>query len=118
MTVVHRRYHALLEVSNILNSQRKMDDLWQACTECIKEVISWERAGVLLYAPEEDGFRFHALETNMPKRVLQRGAIIREAAVRWDGFMTIRRSMFGLTCSSTKCSSKISIMRRKVSAEW
>jgi len=85
MTVVHRRYHALLEVSNILNSQRKMDDLWQACTECIKEVISWERAGVLLYAPEEDGFRFHALETNIPKRVLQRGAIIPRSgsAVGW-----------------------------------
>ncbi len=85
MTVVHRRYHALLEVSNVLNSQRKMDSLWQACTECIKEVISWERAGVLLYVPEEDGFRFHALETNMPKRVLQRGAIIPRAgsAVGW-----------------------------------
>ncbi len=85
MTVVHRRYHALLEVSNVLNSQRQMDSLWQACTECIKEVVSWERAGVLLYAPEEDGFRFHALETNMPKRVLQRGAIIPRAgsAVGW-----------------------------------
>ena len=85
MTVVHRRYHALLEVSNVLNSQRKMDSLWQACTECIKEVISWERAGVLLYVPEEDGFRFHALETNIPKRVLQRGAIIPRAgsAVGW-----------------------------------
>lgn len=85
MTAVHRRYHALLEVSNVLNSQRKMDSLWQACTECIKEVVSWERAGVLLYAPEEDGFRFHALETNMPKRVLQRGTIIPRSgsAVGW-----------------------------------
>ncbi len=85
MTAVHRRYHALLEVSNVLNSQRKMDSLWQACTECVKEVVSWERAGVLLYAPEEDGFRFHALETNMPKRVLQRGTIIPRSgsAVGW-----------------------------------
>lgn len=85
MTAIHRRYHALLEVSNVLNSQRKMDSLWQACTERIKEVVSWERAGVLLYAPEEDGFRFHALETNMPKRMLQRGTIIPRAgsAVGW-----------------------------------
>lgn len=84
-TMVHRRYHALLEVSNVLNSQRKMDSLWQACTECIKQVIPWERAGVLLYAQGEDGFRFHALETNMPKRVLQRGTIIPRAgsAVGW-----------------------------------
>lgn len=85
MAAVQRRYRALLEVSNVLNSQRKMDSLWQACTECIKDVVSWERAGVLLYAPEEDGFRFHALETNMPKRVLQRGAIIPRtgSAVGW-----------------------------------
>lgn len=27
---VHRRYHALLEVSNVLNSQREMDSLWRA----------------------------------------------------------------------------------------
>ena len=51
MTAVHRRYHALLDVSNVLNSQRQMESLWQACTECIKAVVTWERAGVLLYAP-------------------------------------------------------------------
>ncbi|ULA64401.1 MAG: Formate hydrogenlyase transcriptional activator [Nitrospira sp.] len=85
MTAIHRRYHALLEVSNVLNSQREMDSLWQTCAECIKEVVSWERAGVLLYTPEEDGFRFHALETNMPKLVLQRGTVIPRtgSAVGW-----------------------------------
>ncbi len=83
--MIHRRYHALLEVSNVLNSQREMDSLWQACTERIKDVVPWERAGVLLYAPDEDGFRFHALETAVSKRVLQRGTIIPRAgsAVGW-----------------------------------
>lgn len=83
--MIHRRYHALLEVSNALNSQREMDSLWQACTERIKDVVPWERAGVLLYVPDEDGFRFHALETAVPKRVLQRGTIIPRAgsAVGW-----------------------------------
>lgn len=83
--MIHRRYHALLEVSNVLNSQRGMDGLWQACTERIKDVVPWERAGVLLYVPEEDGFRFHALETAVPKRVLQRGTIIPRtgSAVGW-----------------------------------
>jgi len=85
MTEVYRRYRALLEVSNVLNSQREMDSLWRACTERIKEVVPWERAGVLLYAPEEDGFRFHALETSIPKRVLQRDTIIPRtgSAVGW-----------------------------------
>ena len=63
MNQVHRRYRALLEVSNVLNSQREMEGLWQASTAYIKDVVPWERAGVLLYAPDEDGFRFHALET-------------------------------------------------------
>ena len=85
MSHVYQRYRTLLEVSNVLNSQREMDSLWQACTELIKDVVPWERAGVLLYVQEEDGFRFHALETNMPKRVLQRGSIIPRvgSAVGW-----------------------------------
>lgn len=85
MNHVYQRYRTLLEVSNVLNSQREMDSLWQACTDLIKDVVPWERAGVLLYVQEEDGFRFHALETNMPKRVLQRGTIIPRvgSAVGW-----------------------------------
>jgi formate hydrogenlyase transcriptional activator len=85
MTQIHRRYHALLKISNVLNSQREMDSLWRACTECIKEVVPWERAGVLLYVPEDDGFRFHALETSLPKRVLEFGSVIPRAgsAVGW-----------------------------------
>ena len=44
MTEVHRRYRALLEVSNVLNSQREMDSLWEACTERIKEVVPvWKK---------------------------------------------------------------------------
>ncbi len=85
MTEVHRRYRAFLDVSNALNSQREIDSLWEACTERIKDVVPWERAGVLLYVPDQDAFRFHALETALPKRVLQRGAMIpREgSAVGW-----------------------------------
>ena len=85
MTEIYRRYRALLEVSNVLNSQREMESLWQACAERIKEVVPWERAGVLLYVPQEDGFRFHALETSIPKRVLQRDAVIPRtgSAVGW-----------------------------------
>jgi formate hydrogenlyase transcriptional activator len=85
MTQVDRRYHALLEVTNVLNSQRDMESLWRACTEQIKDVVPWERAGILLYVPEHDEFRFHALETSMQKRVLQRDASIPRvgSAVGW-----------------------------------
>lgn len=85
MNQVHRRYRALLEVSNVLNSQREMEGLWQASTAYIKDVVPWERAGVLLYAPDEDGFRFHALETSLSKRVLDRATLIPRvgSAVGW-----------------------------------
>ncbi len=79
MISVHRRYQALLDVTNVLNSQREMERLRQACTDCIKSVVPWERAGLLLYVPEEDGFRFYALETTMPKRVLERETVIPRA---------------------------------------
>jgi formate hydrogenlyase transcriptional activator len=85
MPEVHRRYRALLDVLSLLNSRREMDSLWEACIERLKEVVPCERAGVLLYVLEQDAFRFHALETDLPKRVLQRGALIPRAgsAVGW-----------------------------------
>lgn len=78
-------YRALLAVTNVLNSQRDTDSLWRAITEQIRKVLSWERAGITLYHPETDSFRFHAVETSMPNRVLQRDAVIPKvgSAVGW-----------------------------------
>ncbi|MDR4501833.1 MAG: sigma 54-interacting transcriptional regulator [Nitrospirales bacterium] len=59
-------YRKLLEVSNILNSQRNSDSFWHAITSNIKDVIPWERAGITLYDPDIDAFRFYAVETSMP----------------------------------------------------
>jgi formate hydrogenlyase transcriptional activator len=85
MNRVDLRYRALLEVTNVLNSQRDMESLWRTITERIKQVIQWERAGILLYEAGSDSFRFHAVETSMPTRVLQRDAIIPRvgSAVGW-----------------------------------
>lgn len=78
-------YRALLAVTNVLNSQRDTDSLWRAITEHIKQVVPWERAGVTLYGPESDSFRFYAVETSMSTRVLQRDAVIPRvgSAVGW-----------------------------------
>ncbi|MDT7043215.1 sigma-54-dependent Fis family transcriptional regulator [Candidatus Nitronereus thalassa] len=64
--VVERFYQTLLEVTNILNSQRNTESLWKAITGHIKKVIPWERAGITLYHEDIDGFRFYAVETSMP----------------------------------------------------
>lgn len=69
-------YQTLLEVTNVLNSQRNTEDLWKAITGHIKKVISWERAGITLYHQDIDAFRFYAVETSMPVVKLKCDAII------------------------------------------
>ena len=78
-------YQTLLEVTNILNSQRDTESFWKAITGHIKKVIPWERAGITLYHADLDAFRFYAVETSMPIVRLQCDAIIpREgSAIGW-----------------------------------
>jgi len=78
-------YRALLAVTNVLNSQRDTDSLWRAITEQIRKVLPWERAGITLYHADTESFRFYAVETSMPNRVLQRDAVIPRtgSAVGW-----------------------------------
>ena len=85
MRDVEGSYRALLAVTNVLNSQRDTDSLWRAIAEQIRKVLPWERAGVTLYSPETDSFRFYAVETSLPNRYLQRDAVIPKSgsAVGW-----------------------------------
>lgn len=78
-------YRALLEVTNVLNSQRDTDSLWRAIAEQINQVVPWERASITLYRSDTDSFRFYAVETSLPARVLQRDAVIPRtgSAVGW-----------------------------------
>lgn len=69
-------YRTLLEVTNILNSQRDTESLWKAITGHIKQIIPWERAGITLYHSDLDAFRFYAVETSMPVVRLKCDAII------------------------------------------
>ena len=85
MPCIQESYRALLAVTNVLNSQRDTNSLWPAITEQIRKVLPWERAGITLYDQDADGFRFYAVETSLPNRVLQRDAVIPKAgsAVGW-----------------------------------
>lgn len=78
-------YQTLLEVSNVLISQRNTEDLWKAITGHIKQVIQWERAGITLYHSDIDAFRFYAVETSMPVVCLKCEAVIPRAgsAMGW-----------------------------------
>lgn len=46
MHPIDLNYRALLEVTNVLNSQRDTDSLWRAIAGQIKQVVPWERAGI------------------------------------------------------------------------
>ncbi|GJL54836.1 MAG: hypothetical protein NPIRA02_19680 [Nitrospirales bacterium] len=78
-------YRKLLEVSNILNSQRDTESFWRAITSNIKDIISWERAGITLYDSDLDSFRFYAVETSMPIVKLKCDTIIPRngSAIGW-----------------------------------
>lgn len=78
-------YRTLLSVTNVLNSQRNRQSLFRAITDQLAKVIRWERAGITVYDLGSDAFRFYAMETNLPKVVLQSDAVIprERSAVGW-----------------------------------
>jgi formate hydrogenlyase transcriptional activator len=78
-------YRVLLEVTNVLNSQRDTDSLWRAIAEQITQIIPWERAGVTWYDAESDSFSFYAVETSLTRKILQSDAVIPRigSAVGW-----------------------------------
>lgn len=78
-------YRTLLEVTNILNSQRDTENLWKAITAHIKQIVPWERAGITLYHSDLDAFQFYAVETRIPVVRLKCDAIIprKGSAMGW-----------------------------------
>ncbi|MFO0730775.1 MAG: GAF domain-containing protein [Nitrospiraceae bacterium] len=75
----------LLEVTNILNSQRDLESLWQVIADQIQNVIPWDRAGLTLYDQDRDAFRFYAVVTHMASPALTQDAVIPRngSAVGW-----------------------------------
>lgn len=78
-------YRTLLSVTNVLNSQRSKQSLFRTIADQLAKVVRWERAGITVYDLQSDAFRFYAMETNLPKVVLQSDAMIPRAqsAVGW-----------------------------------
>ena len=69
-------YQTLLGVTNVLNFQQSTESLWKAIAGHIKQIVSWERAGITLYHSDIDAFRFYAVETSMPIVCLKCDAVI------------------------------------------
>jgi formate hydrogenlyase transcriptional activator len=91
-------FETLLEVTNTLNSQRDLESLWQVIADQIQKVIPWDRAGLTLYDPDSDSFKFYAVVTHMAMPALAHDAVIpREgSAVGWvytNGCVHIRPNL-------------------------
>lgn len=76
MSRAELNYEILLEVTNVLNSQRDSESLWKEITRQIQRVVSWDRAGILLFDGQQDAFRFYAVVTTTESPALNRQAII------------------------------------------
>ncbi len=78
-------YETLLEVTNALNSQRDIESLWRVIADQIQKVIPWDRAGITLYEPNTDSFRFYAVVTNLAAPALAHDTVIprQGSAVGW-----------------------------------
>lgn len=78
-------YEILLELTNVLTSQRDTESLWQAIASQIRRVVPWDRAGIVLYDREVDAFRFYAVVTSSETPVLSRDTLIprNASAVGW-----------------------------------
>ena len=70
------KYRVLLEITNALVSNLDRDDLFKAIAREIRNVTTFDRAGITLYDPATDHFQIYALETTAPPMSLQRGADI------------------------------------------
>lgn len=70
------KYRVLLEITNALVSNLDRDALFKAIASSIRDIITFDRAGITLYDPATDHFQIYALETTAPPVSLQRGADI------------------------------------------
>jgi formate hydrogenlyase transcriptional activator len=85
MSRAELNYEILLELTNLLTSQRDTESLWQAIAGHIRRVVPWDRAGIVLYDRDVDAFRFYAVVTSSETPVLNRDTLIpkKESAVGW-----------------------------------
>ena len=56
------RYRSLLEINNAIITHLEKDDLFRATCGALQGVIPYQAAGVAIYEPDLDAFRFFALE--------------------------------------------------------
>lgn len=70
------KYRVLLQITNTLVANLDRDALFKAIASEIRNVTTFDRAGITLFDPASDHFQIYSLETTAPPVSLQRGADI------------------------------------------
>ena len=56
------KYRVLLDINNEIITNRDRESLFEDVTEALRSILPFDRANIMLYLPEEEGFRpFYAL---------------------------------------------------------
>jgi hypothetical protein len=56
------KYRVILEINNAIISKLKLQDLFQATAKAIRDKLSFDAAGIVLYEPVQDVLQLYAFE--------------------------------------------------------
>jgi formate hydrogenlyase transcriptional activator len=68
------RYHVLREINKVAITQRTTDDVFRGAARVLKRVLKHDRAGLMLYQPQEDDLKIAAVDGTLPTSFFQVGA--------------------------------------------
>lgn len=74
---IAERYDTLLEVNRVAITQAAPESIFQGMCLALKSVFPYDRAGLMLYQPEEDALKIVALHGNVPGSFFRIGTLLK-----------------------------------------
>jgi formate hydrogenlyase transcriptional activator len=68
------RYQLMREINKVTITQRSTDDVFRGASRVVKRVLNYDRAGLMLYEPEQDDLKIAAVDGTLPTSFFQIGA--------------------------------------------
>jgi len=74
---IDERYDTLLEVNRVAITQDAPESIFQGMCTALKKVFPYDRAGLMLYQPEEDALKIVALHGTVPGSFFRIGTLLK-----------------------------------------
>jgi GAF domain-containing protein len=68
------RYRAMREINKVATTHSTRAEIFHAVSRVLKRVLNYDRAGLMLYQPEEDDLKIDAVDGTLPTSFFQIGA--------------------------------------------